>query len=42
MSPQHKLSGAYTSKTDVYALGVIYFEMLNGIEKTPINLDYTD
>jgi serine/threonine protein kinase len=42
MSPQQKLTGFYTTKTDVYALGVIYFEMLNGIGKTPVDLDCTD
>lgn len=35
ISPQQARFGKYTNKTDVYALGCIFFELLNGSEKVP-------
>ncbi len=39
MSPEQFYSTTYTTKTDVYALGTIFFEILYELGKVPMELD---
>ena len=41
-SPQQAKSGDYTDKTDVYALGAIFFELLNGADNAPMEIEAID